>query len=534
MAPLTPKDLLLAAQLSSDQVAALLRPYGFKDISRADANLQAVADDPRIRHLLAGIIEEFLFCIARSADPDQALNFFERFAKAAINTSHLLAYLKANPRVLDLLAVVFGGSPFMSEILIRDPEYLYWISDPRILEGARIKKDLERDLSDAVKHLKSDSTKIEILRTFKRREILRIGVRDLLKRADVEETGASLSVLAEVLIQKAYEISERTMHREFGVPRQKAPSGKKIRIPFTILGMGKLGGGELNFSSDVDLIYLYASDRGGVDRGKGAGRSESLSIEDYFIRLSQKITSLLSDVTPEGYLYRVDLRLRPEGKAGSLAQSLKSFERYYASRGETWERLALTKAWPVAGDRALGMKFLKKAAPFIHGRPFDRNALNEVKRIKDRIDRKISVRGPKHQNVKLGIGGIREIEFIVQSLQASFGRKFPGLRERSTQKALRRLADRGLLSPEEHRDLSAAYRFLRDVENKLQMVSDLQTHAIPTETEEIRACAIRLGYRDGDPEKAGDQFMKEYQAHTGRVHRIFEAVFDPAGMSRFA
>jgi len=111
-----------------------LSPYGFKDIQRADANLQAVADDPRVRHLLAEIIEEFLFCIARSADPDQALNFFERFAKAAINTSHLLAYLKANPRVLDLLAVVFGGSPFMSEVLIRDPEYLYWISDPRILE----------------------------------------------------------------------------------------------------------------------------------------------------------------------------------------------------------------------------------------------------------------------------------------------------------------------------------------------------------------------------------------------------------------
>jgi glutamate-ammonia-ligase adenylyltransferase len=299
------------------------------------------------------------------------------------------------------------------------------------------------------------------------------------------------------------------------------------------MGMGKLGGGELNFSSDVDLMYLYASDQGGVDRSGAAGRSDPISKEDYFKQLSQKITSALSDVTPEGYLYRVDLRLRPEGKMGSLAHSLKAFERYYASRGETWERLALTKAWPVAGDRSLGMKFLKKAAPFIHGRPFDRNALNEVKRIKDRIDLKISARGPNHQNVKLGFGGIREIEFIVQSLQAAFGGKFTILRERSTRKALRRLFDRGLLSREEHRELSAAYRFLRDIENKLQMVSDFQTHAIPVEAEEVRACAIRLGYRDQGQGRAADQFLNDYQAHTGRVHRIFGAVFDPAAPSRF-
>ena len=171
--------------------------------------------------------------------------------------------------------------------------------------------------------------------------------------------------------------------------------------------------------------------------------------------------------------------------------------------------------------------------PFIHGRPFDRNALNEVKRIKDRIDLKISARGPNHQNVKLGFGGIREIEFIVQSLQAAFGGKFTILRERGTRKALRRLFDRGLLSREEHRELSAAYRFLRDIENKLQMVSDFQTHAIPVEAEEVRACAIRLGYRDQGQGRAADQFLKDYQAHTGRVHRLFEAVFDPAAPSRF-
>ncbi len=533
MRSLNPKDLLLASQLDSKQVASLLSPYGFREIQKADANLQAVADDPRVRQLLAEIIEELLSCMAQSADPDQALNFFERFAKAAINTVHLFSYLKETPRVLDLLATTFGGSPFMSEIFIRDPEYLYWVSDPRILNEDRKKKDLVRDLSDGLKYLKTEPKQFDVLRIFKRKEILRIGVRDLLKQTDVEETGAALSMLAEVLIQKVYEVSERAMRREHGIPRHKASSGKKIRTGFAVLGMGKLGGGELNFSSDVDLMYLYASDHGGVDRLGASGRAASISKEDYFKRLSQKITSTLSDVTPEGYLYRVDLRLRPEGKTGSLAHSLKAFERYYSSRGETWERLALTKAWPVAGDRSLGMKFLKTMTPFIHGRAFDRHALNEVKRIKDRIDRKLSVRGQNHRNVKLGFGGIREVEFIVQSLQASLGRKFPSLRERSTLKALRRLFDHGLLSHEEHRDLSEAYRFHRDVENKLQMVSDFQTHAIPVEAEEARACAIRLGYRDKGQDRAADQFLKDYQAHTQRVHRIFETVFDALESSRF-
>ena len=528
-----PKDLLLAPRLDSERAASLLSPYGFKEIQKADANLQAMADDPRARQLLAEIIEELLSCIARSADPDQALNFFERFSRAAINKVHLFSYLKETPRVLDLLAATFGDSPFMSEILIREPEYLTWVSDPRILNEDRKKKDLVRDLSNALKHLKAETKQLDVLRIFKRKEILRIGVRDLLKRTAVEETVDALSVLAEVLIQKAFEISERAMRSEHGIPFHKGSSGKKVRTGFTVLGMGKLGGGELNFSSDVDLMYLYASDPGGVSRSGTAAPSAAISKEEYFKRLSQKITSALSDVTPEGYVYRVDLRLRPDGKAGTIAHSLKAFQRYYASRGETWERLALTKAWPVAGDRSLGMTFLKKVAPFIHGRPLDPGAINEVKHIKDRIDRKMSARGQSRRNVKLGFGGIREIEFIVQSLQASFGRKFPSLRERSTLKALRRLFDRGFLSEEEHRDLSGAYRFLRDVENKLQMVSDFQTHAIPTEAEEARACAIRMGYRDGGADKAADQFLKEYQAHTHRVHRIFQAVFDAREPSRF-
>lgn len=525
MAQLHVKDLLLAPKLDPEQVASLLQPYGFKEIERADADLQAMADDPRARLLLSEIMEELLICMAQSANPDQALNYFERFTKAAVNKINLFSYLKETPRTLELLAKTFGGSPFMSEILIRDPVYLYWVSDVHVLQEDRKKKDLAQDLSRMLKYLKTERKKFDVLRIFKRKEILRIGIRDLLRLATVEETIASLSVLAEVLIQKAYEIGDASLRQEYGIPLHKDLSGRKVRAGFTILGMGKLGGGELNYSSDVDLMYLYESDRGRLSPSRSHAQAASVPHAEYFKRLSQKITSALSDVTNEGYVYRVDLRLRPEGKMGNIAYSLAGFRHYYTTRGETWERLALLKAWPVAGDRALGMKFLSMVRPFMYGKSFEFEALEEVKRIKDRIDQKMTLRGQKDLNVKLGFGGIREIEFIVQSLQVRFGGKIPGLRERNTLKALRALLKHALATPEEYDRLSKAYIFLRDVENKLQMVYDFQVHSLPTDRQQRRTCALRLGYQDKDQHTAEDRFLEDYLFHTGQVNRIFQRVF---------
>jgi glutamate-ammonia-ligase adenylyltransferase len=236
------------------------------------------------------------------------------------------------------------------------------------------------------------------------------------------------------------------------------------------------------------------------------------------------VTSALVDVTGEGYVYRVDLRLRPEGKSGSVAQSLRSFEDYYRSRGATWERLALLKAWPVGGDRVLGARFLERVRPFIYGRPFDGAALEDVRRVKQQIDRKIAQRAESHRDVKLGIGGIREIEFACQVLQVRFGGKHRSLRERGTLGALDALRRARLLALEEHDALVQAYLFLRDVENKLQMVSDAQVHALPEAPGEVRACALRLGYRDRDGLAAEAAFLSDYRAHTEATHRIFQDV----------
>jgi glutamate-ammonia-ligase adenylyltransferase len=287
--------------------------------------------------------------------------------------------------------------------------------------------------------------------------------------------------------------------------------------------MGKLGGGELNFSSDVDLMYLYASPE----------EADGVSAPEYFRRLSQKITQGLNNLTAEGYVYRVDLRLRPEGKAGNIADSLDSFRRYYERRLAAWERLALTKVWPVAGSLELGATFRKMAAPFIYEGGFGNDALQNILNMKRRIDEKAAGQRRGARNVKLGPGGIREIELVAQSLQVCYGGRLPQLRVRNTLHGLKTLWAEALLSDAEYDGLTKAYVFLRDVENKLQMVQDAQTHWLPAADEELAACASLLGYRKDEDLSAVDRFEQDYSRHTTQVNRIFEDILGSQDLRRF-
>jgi len=497
------KDLLLASRLDREQVASLLRPYGFRDTEKADANLQAIADDPAERELLAEILQELLKCLSQSADPDQAMTFLERFTHAAIHRLRLFSHLKDSPRAMEILAKTLGGSPYMAEILIRDPQHFYWLTDPHILYSVRSKREVKYELLRTLRRVEDEEKQRDYLRFFKRREMLHIGVRDLLRLCSVEQTLAALSVLAEILIVGAHWVSASAMRREHAIP-------KNVFTSFTILAMGKLGGGELNFSSDVDLMYLYGSDEeAGV----------SISTPEYFRRLCVKITAALHDFTAEGYVYRVDLRLRPEGNAGYIAYPLDGFKRYYQTRLGSWERLALLKAWPVAGDRNLGRRFLEMVQPFIYERPFDANTIEDIRSMKRKMDEQVAAKQQRDRNVKLGTGGIREIELVAQSLQVRHGAQKPQLRLRNTVQTLRALCEESVISPEDCDNLARAYLFLRDVENKLQMVNDAQTHSLPRDHEELTACARLLGYGEAE------RFLRDYQHHTGHVKLIFERVF---------
>src|SRR5207244_10568864 len=284
----------------------------------------------------------------------------------------------------------------------------------------------------------SKERRLDALRRFKRRELLAVGVRDLLGLASVEQTTIDLSILSEVLIQQVYLVCRESLAERYGLPTNG----------FTVVDIGKLGGGELNFSSDVDIIYICGSDTGTTKGTTRGGRSSRLPHASYFRQLAQDVTQALSEVTNEGYLFRVDLRLRPEGKSGEIVASLSRMRGYYrglclaGARAQPWERLAHIKAAPIAGDKALGRRFLTMMQPFVYqashaGSP--EVLLAEVRRIKRLIDEKMTGRGESQRNVKLGIGGIREIELVVQTLQAVFGHARPAIRERNTIKALSKL-----------------------------------------------------------------------------------------------
>jgi [glutamine synthetase] adenylyltransferase / [glutamine synthetase]-adenylyl-L-tyrosine phosphorylase len=500
------RDLLLAPRLVPDRVEALLRPYGFRDPQRADRDLQALAGDPHARTLLASMLEEVLRAAAASADPESALSRFEHLARAEGSPSRLLSHLRSDPRLVEVVLRVLGGSPYVAETLVRHPEWVYWLSEPGVLQRPRSRREIEADLRRSLGPLRALERQKDALRVAKRREILHIAVRDLLHLASVDETLAALSLLAGALIEAA-------LHVAAGDARRAPLRG------FTVLGMGKLGGGELNFSSDVDLIYVYDRDSGRWGRGDAAPARGQ-----YFQDLARRLTAVLAEVTQEGHVYRVDLRLRPEGRMGSVALPLPAFARYYRTRGATWERLALLKAWPVAGDRALGATVLERLRPFVYGRPFAEAALGEVRRLKRQIDQRMAVRAESARHVKLGVGGIREVELLTQVLQLRHGRRRAGLRQRGTMAALTALSGAGLLGAGEHQTVARAYLFLRDVENKLQVVSNTQVHALPLDAEGLRACARRLGYQDRPGLAASDAFLADYRRHTAAVHEIFRRV----------
>ncbi len=529
-----PTPLLVATGLEPEQVALILTPYGVVNPAEADTNIQSMAGEPHTRRLLAAILAGLLAEVARTADPDQALNHWERLLAGSVNRSSLLQYLQASPRMLGLLCTIFGNSDSLAFALIRDPMLVYWLAEEDVLTTAPTRDGMVAALRQSLGSLKATELKLDVLRRVRRREMLRIGVRDLLRLATVEETVGSLSDLASVLIHAAYEIVDRDLKAVHGTPMHRRADGTWVETEFVVIGMGKLGAHELNYSSDVDLIYVYASADGDTRKGKGSRQTnvESLSNEEYFEMLARSLTKALAEQTREGAVFRVDLRLRAEGSVGQLARSVEAYAKYYAQRGQVWERLALLKAWPVAGSPAVGQAFVQMAEGFVFQQdpqPLTREralaVIRDVRSVKEMIAEKIAARGHQHRNVKLGTGGIREIEFLVQTIQVLIGRAIPAILDRKTVGALHRFCQQRFVKEDEQRQLAEAYWFLRDVEHKLQMMHDLQTHALPDSHEELQRCAIRMGYHAESRDAALEKFLSDRQRYTAVVHQTFRSLF---------
>ena len=397
---------------------------------------------------------------------------------------------------------LFAVSSICAARIVRNPELLLWLSQPEICRQRRDHIEMANELYRAAKTDVAVNN-FQMLHRWKNKEMTRIALRELANAAALEETTAELSQLAEICVREVFAHWNAKFRKSFGSPT----------ADFAILALGKLGGHELNHSSDIDLIFLY-SEEGEL--------SPRLSYHQWFNRLAEKILETFSTRDPEGALFRIDLRLRPEGSTGPLARSLESMENYYAGFGETWERIALIKAREIAGSRELAYEFLRQHQPFIYPRSPTPDLLDEVANIKRRIEREALGTDELDRDVKLGRGGIREIEFVVQTLQFIHGGRHAFLQETSTMKALRALAELELIPQKEVVDLDRAYRFLRQVEHRLQIEAEQQTHTVPRDPVALKRLARSLGF------DSANEFSTALKKTRQNVRSIFDRVISSA------
>ena len=385
---------------------------------------------------------------------------------------------------LKSLVRVFATSEFVAQSAERHPGLIGELLVSKSLYRRYPAGTLTKQVQQAAESARDEDELKKVLRSLRRREMVRIAWRDLAGRAELAEVVETLSELADGCIDAALNWLTRRAYAEQGVPR--SADGKELRL--AVLALGKLGGNELNFSSDVDVIFTYP------EEGELSG-ARALSYGELFLRLCQSLIRVLGEPTADGFVFRVDTRLRPFGASGPLALSFGAMEHYYQIHGREWERYAFIKARVCAGDRVAGESLLARLKPFVYRRYIDFGVLAAIREMKEMIAREVE-RKSMAGNVKLGPGGIREIEFIAQALQLIRGGREPALQERATLKALAQLTQAGHLAESVTTELSASYDFLRCVEHRLQMVADQQTHELPTEPLAQTSLAFAMGYRD--------------------------------------
>jgi len=414
---------------------------------------------------------------------------------------------------------VWACSEWVAETCIRRPALLAELAASGDLDGARPAEWYARRLADDLDGIEAEAALMEVLRARRRREMLRIAWRDLGGLAGFEETVRETSELAAAVLDAALARLHEWLAQRCGEPRRADGDPQRM----TVLALGKLGAAELNFSSDIDLLFAFPE----AGETRGAGRS--IANEEFFTRLGRRLIHVLTKPTGEGIVYRVDMRLRPFGASGPLASSFNALEDYYQIHGRDWERYALIRARPVAGDTTRGERLLERLRPFVYRRYIDFAALESLRDMKQLIAEEVSRKGLE-DNVKLGRGGIREIEFIGQAFQLVRGGRTPDLRDRRILAVLERLATHEYLPDYAVRHLSAAYRFLRTTEHRLQQARDRQTHELPVEGLARRVLASGMACEDWNA------FARALERHRDRVHAQFDQIFgapleasEPAG-----
>lgn len=433
-------------------------------------------------------------------DPLRAINNLLRYLETGFASLHLIDFIN-QPKIREVALRIFSQSQYLADILVRHTELLGWLTMGGGLEIEKSPKDVLNEASQTVEGFERVDKKFDALKRFQRREILRIGAKEILGKSSIVQSTYELSILADSIVHTTIKIGIEEFQKRYGF---------EIQNTLACIGLGKLGGNELNFSSDIDLIFVYDTD-GDLPKSK----DRISTYHEYYSRLTSWIVQRLTEKTNEGHFYRVDLRLRPEGESGAVVLSRGSYYQYYETRGELWERQMLQKGRFVAGDQETGRKFLSDLRPFIYPKTHLSDPIQEIHRIKRKIESHID----DTSNVKLGSGGIRDIEFVVQALQILNVATNEEIASPNTLEGISKLHDSLFLEDQDAKSLREAYIFLRKVEHRLQLLYGFQTHSLPESEEEYANLAYRLGY------DSPVDFERDLETQRKSVRRIFESMF---------
>jgi len=492
--------------------AAAVGKMGFRDAEAARINLS------RLEGLAPpGVVAALPTLLAESPDPDSALNLFERFASAP-ESHELLRRFDRSRFLVHYAIAVFGYSQWLGETLIQNPDLFHSLGRDRTLDRSHSREDFLQHFA----RFRSRSFEIDIsqlLARFKKREYIRIMLRDVLGIATLAETTAEISALSDVLIEEARRHVDAMLRNRYGAPRHIDDEGRLVDTPLAILSMGKLGGNELNYSSDVDLLFLY-----------GDGEPDppgEITNREYFIRLAQQVTEVLSRVSPDGPVFRIDLRLRPQGGEGEPAVPLGHAIRYYAGVAHDWELQALLKLRHSGGDLGLAREFIRAVQPFVYREELNfaaiETAVNSREKIGAHRRKHMAARRPDGIDVKLDRGGIRDIEFLVQCLQRVYGGSETWLRSGGTLFSLQKLHDKGHISGKDFHELSQAYLSLRTIEHRLQLRRGRQVHRLPSSEAEL-GVIYRSVWSEDARLRGTAAFMATVRKNMGAVADIYERI----------
>jgi glutamate-ammonia-ligase adenylyltransferase len=424
-----------------------------------------------------------------------------------------LSLLAENPKTMRALVSLFTQSQFLTEMFVKRPELLDSLIRTDLTQIRKSREQMQRELAVALRETNDLEEGLDRLRRYRAEEFIRIGLHDLAGELQLVALTKQLADLAEGCLEGALLIAGKEMDRSYS----KIRDGK-----FAVLGMGKLGGREIDYNSDLDLIFVYDAPD---DVRSDGGSSASLPAHDYYVRLGQKLITVLSVPTAEGIAYKIDLRLRPSGKAGPLVVSLEAFRRYHETSSELWERQALIKLRCVAGNRQLGHAAEQVAQSFAYGKGLSAAGVAEIDYLRMRMERELAKEDTSQFNLKKGRGGMVDIEFLTQMLQLRYGHRHPGLRVRGTLDALDTLQAAGILSKKDHRLLSESYLFLRRLDHRLRLERGQSLDILEREPVKLEAIALSLGYQARTRTKAAVLLLRDYERRRERIRSCYERFF---------